>query len=130
MAASPSFATTPVIWAGLVPATNDTSFTAPSNVATLGSAGSNGTKISQIDVEPVATVVAGLVNIFSYDGSAYHLMESVPISAATVSTTAAPVKQTYVYDNYVLPSGWSLRCTTTVAGNESIINVTAYGGSF
>lgn len=129
MASAPAYASTPVIWAGLVPATADTSFTAPTNVTTLGSAGTNGTKISEIDVEPVATVVAALVNIFAFDGAAYHLVESVTIAAATVSTTAAPVKQQFFYDNLVLPSGWSLRCTVTVAGDVSLVTVTAYGAS-
>jgi hypothetical protein len=129
MAASPAYAATPVIWAGLIPAAADVSFTAPTNFTTLGSAGASGTKIVQIDVEPVATTVAGLVNIFAYDGTTYHLMESVVISAATVSTTAAPVKQTFVYDNLVLPNGWSLRVTGTIAGNVSLVKVVAYGAS-
>lgn len=129
MATAPAYASTPVIWAGLVPATLDTSFTAPTNVTILGSAGTNGTKISQIDVEPVATTVAGLVNVFMYDGSAYHLLDSFTMSIATVSTTAAPVKQTNYYDNLVLPSGWSLRCSVTIAGDQSVITVTAYGAS-
>ena len=129
MATAPAYAATPVVWAGLVPATADTSFTAPSNVTTLGSAGANGTKITQVDVVPVATVVAGLVNVFAYDGTTYHLVESVTITAATVSTTAAPVKQVFTYDNWVLPSGWSLRVTNTVAGNVSLVEVNAWAAS-
>lgn len=129
MATAPAYAATPVIWAGLVPGTADTSWTSPSNVTTLGSAGANGTKITQVDVEPVGTVVAGVVNVFLYDGSAYHLLESVTIAAATLSTTAAPSKQTFKYDSLVLPNGWSLRATNTVAGNVSLVTVTAYGAS-
>ena len=129
MAAAPSYAVTPVAWTGLVPSTNDTSFTAPTHVTSLGSAGSNGTKITEIDLIPTATVVAGLVNIFAYDGTTYHLHESVTIPAATVSATAAPVKIPLYYDNLVLPSGWSLVCSTTVAGNESLIEVNVFGAS-
>ena len=129
MAASPAYAATPVIWAGLVPGTADGGWTAPSNITTLGSAGASGTKITQIDITPAGTVVAGLVNVFLYDGSAYHLHESVTIAAQTLSTTAAPVKQSFYYDNLVLPSGWSLRVTNTVSGNVSLITVTAAGAS-
>jgi hypothetical protein len=97
MAAAPSYASTPVTWAGLVPATADTSLTAPAHVTTLGTAtssgGSTGTKINEIDVIPVATTVAGLVNVFLYDGTSYHLHESVEIPVATVNATTAPVKQ-------------------------------------
>jgi hypothetical protein len=129
VASAPAYAATPVAWCGLVPASADTSLTAPTNVTTLGSAGASGTKITQIDVIPAATVVAGLVCVFAYDGSTYHLVEAVTIAAATVSTTAAPVKQSFTYDNLVLPSGWSLRCTNTVAGNVSLVEVNAFGAS-
>lgn len=127
MAAAPAYAATPRIMSGLVPATADTSLTAPANVTTLGSAGASGTKIVQVDIEPVGTVVSGVVNVFLHDGTNYRLLESVTITAATVSTTAPPVKTTYTYDNLVLPSGWSLRATVTVSGNVSLVQVTAYG---
>jgi len=130
MAAAPAYAVTPVAWTGLVPSTADTSWTAPAHVTTLGSAGAGGTKITQIDVIPAGTTVAGLVNVFVYDGTNYHLHESVTIAAATLSTTAAPVKQSYTYDNLVLPTGSSLVVTTTVAGNVSLVEVNAYGASF
>ena len=128
MATAPSYASTPRLLAGLVPSTADTSFTAPTHVTSLGSGGANGTKISEIDFEPVGTVVAGLVNLFAYDGTTYHLIESVTITAATVSTTAAPVKQAYTYDSLVLPSSsWSLAVSNTVSGNVSLVEVTAFG---
>jgi hypothetical protein len=130
MATAPAFAVTPHNMCGLVPATADTSSTAPTNVTTLGSAASTGTKISQIDVIPVGTTVAGIVNIFIYDGSAYHLLTPVTIGAATVNTTNAPLPQTFTYDNLSLLTGWSLRCTTTVTGNESLVTVNAYGADY
>ncbi len=129
MAAIPAFAATPVVWSGLVPSTLDTSMTAPTHVTTLGSAGANGTKIVQVDVTPIGTTVAGLVNVFAYDGTTYHLHESVTIPVYTLSTTAAPVKQTYTYDNLVLPTGWSLVVTNTIAGNQSLVEVNAFGAS-
>jgi hypothetical protein len=98
-------------------------------VTTLGSAGASGTKVVQVDVIPAGTVVAGLVNLFAHDGSTYHLHESVVIAAYTSSTTAAPPKQTLYYDNFVMPNGWSLRITTTVAGNASLVEVNAFGAS-
>ena len=129
MAAVPAFAATPVAWCGLVPSTQDTSNTAPTHVTSLGSAGASGTKITQVDITPTATVVAGIVNVFAYDGATYHLLEPVTIAAATVSATAAPVKQSYTYDNLVLPNGWSLAVSNTEASNVSIIEVSAWGAS-
>lgn len=129
MATAPQYAATPVAWCGLVPASADTSLTAPTNVTILGSAGANGTSVTQVDIVPTATVVAGLVNVFAYDGTAYHLVSSVTIASATVNTTTAPVLQTLTFDNLVLPTGWSLRVTNTVAGNVSLVEVNAFGAS-
>jgi hypothetical protein len=131
MAAAPVYFVTPRLLAGLVPATQDTSFTAPTHVTSLGSGVAAGTKISEIDIIPVATVVAGVVNVFVYDGTTYHLLPgaSVTVAAATVSTTAAPVPiATLIFDNLVLPSAsWSLAVSNTVASNVSVIEVVAYG---
>jgi hypothetical protein len=131
MATAPVYFVTPRLLAGLVPSTADTSFTAPTHVTSLGSGGSNGTKISEIDIIPVGTVVAGVVNVFAYDGSVYHLLPggSVTVAAATVSTTAAPVAVAVLtFDNLVLPSAsWSLVCSQTVSGNVSLIEVVAFG---
>lgn len=130
MATSPVYTATPVQWSGLVGATLDTSFTAPTHGVTIGTAGSNGTKIVQIDVIPVGTVVASLVNIFLFNGTTYYLLESVTIAAATVNTTTAPVKQSFTYDNVVLPSNsWTMVITNTVAGNQSLVLVNAFGAS-
>jgi hypothetical protein len=130
MAAAPAYAATPVAWTGLVPGTADTSFTAPTNQTTLGTAGSNGTKITEINIIPVGTVAAGLVNVFLYDGSTYHLWDSYLIAVGTVNTTTQPVRQVFTYDNLVLPTNsWSLRVTTTVSGNVSLIEVNAVGAS-
>lgn len=133
MAASPSYAATPVAWTGLVPGTASASWTAPATVTTLGTAtsanSSTGTKITQVDVIPAGTTIAGLVNLFLYDGTVYHLHESVTIAAATPSTTVPPVKSSLYYDNLVIPAGWSLVCATTVSGNASLIEVNAYGAS-
>ena len=130
MAAAPAYASTPVLWTGLVPGTADASFTAPSTVTILGTAGASGTKITEVNLVPVGTVVAGLVNLFTYDGTTYHLWDSYLIAAGTVNTTTQPVRQVFVYDNLVLPgNSWSLRITNTVAGNVSLINVNAVGAS-
>jgi hypothetical protein len=130
MATSPSYAATPVAWSGLVGATADTSYTAPTHGVTLGTAGTSGTKITEINIIPVGTVIAGIVNIFLYNGTTYYLWESVTIAAATINTTSAPTKQTYTYDNLVLPSNsWTMVVTNTVVSNESLVLVNAVGAS-
>lgn len=133
MAATPAFASTVIVGTGTVPGTADTSMTAPSNQTTLTfstAIGSSGAKIEEIRVVGLGTTVAGIVNVFLYDGSAYHLVDQVVVSAVTSSTTAAAFYDLRRYDNLFVPSGWSVRVTTTVAGNVSLLKVFALGANF
>jgi hypothetical protein len=128
MSASPSFSSTPKIGSGLVNATLDTSLTAPTNITTIVTAGSNGTQVFEVVIQGVGTTAAAVVNIFRYDGSTYHLIDQVLITAVTSSTTAVAFRTTRQYTNLILASGDSLRVTNTVAGNQSLIKVTAHCG--
>ena len=131
MGTAPAYAATPVCWAGLVPAAADTSLTTPSNVTTLGTAGSNGSKIEEIVCQGVGTTVAGAVNIFLYDGATYHLYDFFIVPAYTASSTVGAWRASRQYANLILPSNsWSLRCTVTIAGDQSMVKVTAIGASF
>lgn len=129
MASAPVFASTPVVWSGLTPATADTSRTAPTNVTTLGSAGSSGTRIEEIVFQGVGTTVLGVVRVFAYDGSTYHLIDEMLISAYTAAETTLAPRYSRTYSNLVLPSGWSLRCTCSNSGNQSMVKVSAFGAS-
>lgn len=130
MAAAPAFAATPVCWSGLVPATADTSLTAPTNATTLGTAGASGTQVNEVVLQGVGTTAAGVVNIFLHDGSTYHLFDQVQVVAVTSSTTAGAWRAARKYDNLWLPNNsWTLRATCTVAGLQSLVKVTAFGGS-
>jgi hypothetical protein len=39
-------------------------------------------------------------------------------------------RQRNVYTNLLLKSGWSLRASQSIAGNASILKVSAFGGDF
>ena len=130
MASTPQFAATPNAGSVLVPATADTSLTAPSNVATVWTAGASGGKIEEIICQGVGTTVAGVVNIFRHDGSTYHLVDQFLVTAVTSSTTAVAYRLNKTYENLLLNASETLRCTITVAGDVSLIKVTALGGSF
>jgi hypothetical protein len=130
VASTPSFAATPQAGSGLIPGTADTSLTAPTNVTTILSGGASGTRIEEIIFQGVGTTVAGVINVFLYDGSTYHLVEQVVVTAVTSSTTAAAFRTTRTFDNLIVKNGWSLRVTGTVAGNVSLVKVTAFGGDF
>lgn len=133
MASTPNFAATARIGSGVL-TTADTSLTAPTTVQTILTAASGGTRIEMIEVMGVATTVAGLVNLFLHDGSTYSLWQQIPISAVTTSTTNPSFVANLSSASdililpLVLPSGWSLRATTTVA--QTGIRVIAVGGDF
>lgn len=133
MATSAQYASTPIVGSANL-TTADTSLTAPTTVGTVLTAGANGSRIDYIDIQGVATTVASLINLFIFDGTNYILWQQVPVQAITSSTTV-PAFSTAISSNgnanimpLTLPTGYSLRATTTVT--QSGVRVTAYGGSF
>lgn len=133
MATTAQYASTPAVGTALL-TTADTSLTAPTTVGTVLTAGASGSRIDYIDIQGVATTNAGLVNLFLFDGTTYHLWQQVPIQAVTSSTTA-PAFTTTLSSNananimpLCIPTGWSLRATTSVA--QTGIKLIAYGGNF
>ena len=133
MSTSAQYASTPKFGSATL-TTADTSLTAPTTVGTIVSAGASGTRIDYIDIQGVATTVAGLINLFVYDGTTYVLWQQVPVIAITSSTTA-PAFSAYLSSNsnanimpLTLPTGYSLRAAASVA--QTGVRVTAYGGDF
>lgn len=133
MATSAQYAATPRFGAGLL-TTADTSLTAPTTVATILTAGGSGTRIDYINIQGVATTVAGIVNLFVYDGTTYHLWTQVNVVAVTSSTTATAWSAVLSSNSnanimpLTLPTGHSLCATTTIV--QTGIKVSAYGGDF
>lgn len=133
MATSAQYASTPKIGSALL-TTADTSLTAPTTVGTVFTAGASGSRIDYIDIQGVATSVAGLINLFIFDGTNYFLYTQVPVQAITSSTTAAAftaIISSNTNANILpinLPTGHSLRATTSVA--QTGIRVTALGGDY
>lgn len=133
MAANAQYAATPKVGSALL-TTADTSLTAPTTVGTVVTAGASGTRIDYIDIQGVATTAAGIINLFLFDGTNYILWNQVPVIAVTSSTTAVAFQALLSSNSnanimpLTLPTGWSLRATTTTA--QTGIRVTAYGGDF
>jgi hypothetical protein len=124
MATSPVFAVTPRIGAVSV-ATADSSYTSPTNVGTLITGASTGTRIAEIVVKNAATSAAAVVRIFLHDGTTYWLFDEVTVAAATGSATVQQNRVSTLYSNLILPSAsWSVRVTTSVA---QATHFTAFG---
>jgi hypothetical protein len=133
MTTSAQYASIPKVGSALL-TTADTSLTAPSTVGTVFTAGSSGSRIDYIAIQGVATTIAGLINLFIYDGTTYFLWQQIPVQAVTSSTTA-PAFTAILSSNsnanimpLNIPTGYSLRATTTTA--QTGVRVIAYGGDF
>lgn len=134
MATDPAFAATVQLGAALL-GSAETNLQVPAQSSTIVTAATLGTKIEEIVILAsqttlVATTVAGLVYLFLYDGATYHLFDTGLVTAITASTTVAPFRLSKLYNNLVMKTGWSLRASQSIAGNASILKVTALGGDF
>jgi len=133
MSTSAQYASTPKFGSANL-TTADTSLTAPTTVGTIVTAGASGTRIDYIEIQGVATTVAGLINLFVYDGTTYVLWQQVPVIAITSSTTATAFATSLSSNGnanimpLTLPTGYSLRAAASVA--QTGVRVTAYGGDF
>ena len=129
MSSTPSFAST-VNNGSKVLGGFDASFTAPSTTTTIITAGTSGAKIEEIAIQGLATLAAGIVNLWLHDGSTYFLFDQFALTTSpTASTTVAAFRVVRQYSNLILKSGWTLRASHTTTGNDtSKIAVHAFGG--
>jgi hypothetical protein len=85
-------------------------------VATICTAGAQGTRIDRVHIQAQGTTTAGVVRIFLHNGSAYFLWEEVLVSAITPGTGTEAFSTDVVRSDglpyMVLPSGYSLRAST------------------
>lgn len=133
MATDPAFAATPRAGANIITAL-ETSLTVPTQAVTVITAGASGSILSEVVVNAVTTslvptTVAGLVYLFLHDGATYHLFDVLAVTAVTASATVAPFRTNKLYTESV-QTGWSLRASNSIAGNNGLLKVTAFVGDF
>ena len=102
--------------------------TASASSLTLTLGGNIGTKVDEIDWVGTGTTVAGKITIFLYDGTTYHLVDELVVTAGSGSTTVLNGETFTKFVNLWIPWGWSLVAASTVA--SQLVNVTAYGENF
>jgi hypothetical protein len=125
MATQPQFAATINNGSNVLSATADSSYTAPTHTVTLITAGANGSSIYEVDFYGTGTTVAGVVQLYLYDGSTYHAFASQLVTVVTPSTTQPPFSASQTFSNLSIKTGWSLVATSFVA--SQLINVQAFG---
>ncbi|HTB05335.1 MAG TPA: hypothetical protein VK806_00180 [Bacteroidia bacterium] len=117
----PIFALTPkMAYAEITGTTTDKTGGTTTNMVTLVTAGSNGTKISQIGFKCEGTSTAGLFMIFitNTSGTSPKLFDEIVISAVTSSTTVATNRAMNSYSDLELASGQLIQVgATTLSAN-------------
>lgn len=130
MATTPAFAATPRAAVGIV-STANTARDGTGTMATIFTAGANGSRIERVKVKAIETTAASLVRLFVHDGSVARLIEEIPVGAVTVSATQGGFEADLSFADpsrvLVLPAGWSLRAATHTA--QQLV-VAAFGGDF
>lgn len=125
MASSPAFAVAPRIGIAQLSVANTNRNGTSGTYGTVISAGNSGTRIAEIVVQATGITTAGMVRVFTNDGTNVRMFDEISIAA--VASPGASTKATRIsttYNNLVLPSGWSLIASTH---NGEVMNVCALG---
>ena len=120
MAINAQYASTPRAALGQV-STANTARDGTGTLATILTAGSNGTRIDDIKIQATGTTTAGVVRLFLHDGTNARLYDEILVPAITPSTTVEAFSAMLVNLGIVLPSGWSLRASTNNAETFNVI---------
>ena len=113
---------------GQVTTTNTARDGTGSNLVTVLTAGSFGTRVSKIRVQATGTTTAGVVRIFMKDGTNTRLLFEIMVTAATPSTTVEAFSAERYFDEpFVLPSGWTLIAGTH---NSETFNIFCTAGDY
>jgi hypothetical protein len=75
-----------------------------------------------------SAAVGAVTTYGTVTGTNYVLFDQIAIGAVTLSATGAAFRAEKVYADLIVPAGWQLSATTTVAAQPCV--VTARGGSF
>jgi hypothetical protein len=132
MASVANYAATPRCGVGQVSVAN-TARDGTGTIATIFTAGANGSRIDAIDIKAVGTTTAGMIRLFIHDGTNARLLTEIPVTALTPSATL-PSWEAQLNTNsmsqvlpIILPTNYSLRASTN---NAETFNVLAFGGDF
>ena|SRR6266705_491518 len=129
---SPIFSLTPVIASVQVTAAN-TNRDGTGTVVTVVAGSTNGRRIDRIKIKATVTTTAGMVRLYIDDGTNVRLWTEIPVTAVTVSASAASFEANLTpTDPYapllVLPtSTYILKASTH---NAEAINIQAFGADY
>lgn len=134
MAASPAFASIPILALAAVSAANtnrDGTGTivdgTPANAVSV-TAPAAGRRIDRIKVKATGQTPACVLTIFVHDGTAYRLYTEIALPAVTPSTTVKSAEIEQPVNDLVLQSGEKIGAAVTVVPTSGDIKVWFEGG--
>ncbi len=95
--------------------------TASASGVTLTLGGGIGCLIQEVVAAATGTTLAGMVELFTYDGTTYHHFDTMAVTVVTPSNSTAPFRLVRDYVNLWLPPTWTLVATSFVA--NQLINM-------
>lgn len=120
MATAAQYAATPRNAVGQV-STANTARDGTGTIATIFTAGGNGSRVDDIWITATGTTTAGVVRLFINDGTNTRLWQEVMVTAATPSTTVQVFNTALFNQALILPNGYSLRASTHNAETFNVI---------
>lgn len=130
MSAAASFSSTINVKGATISATADGTFasaTPTGGTSTLQTGGASGTQVYTMVFQGYGTSLAGIINVWLYDGTNYYLIDQVKFLGVAGSTTANSERFVRSYESLLIPATtWSLRVSSAVASQKVV--VTAFGG--
>ena len=129
MASTPSFPSTPRSYFQTISTGNtNRTITGVTGLTSLYAAGASGSKIDQITIRATSTTTTGVIRLFMYSGSGNAtLYDEILVSSLTPSATDAAFNVTKSYNNFLIPSGYTVYVSTH---NSETFAVHATGGDF
>jgi len=128
---SPIFPNVPII--GIASLVSNTAVTArtvitgTTGLTQLTTTSTNGTRIDAITVKAQGTSVAGLLDIWVYNGTSSYLYDEIAYAAVTANTVVASNVATQTYNTLTLPPTYQLFVSQQVSSNVSVF---AFGGQY
>lgn len=91
-------------------------------MATVFTAGANGSMVNRLNITARSTTTAGMIRFFIHNGTSAYLWKEVAVSAVTPSATVASFNGSIVVDEPLnLPTGYSVRVSTEKAESFNIL---------
>ena len=123
----PIFTLTPVCTVGQVTTAN-TNRDGTGTIATIFTAGADGSRIEAIEVVATVSTTQGVVRLYIHDGTNIRLLKELLVPAITAGTSIEVWREIFVPAvPLVLPSTHSIRASTHIG---ETFNVFVHGGNF